>query len=72
MRPPARWPQQAIAVLLIVAAGLFVIGVTSENDSDTHTDEPAAEQGEHNEATESAEASEAEPEAAEGATSEAE
>lgn len=25
-----RWPSQAIAVPLIVAAGLFVIGVTSE------------------------------------------
>ena len=38
-----RWPSRTIAILLIVAAGLFVIGVTGESDSDTHSDEPTAE-----------------------------
>ena len=63
MTLPTRWPQQVIAVLLIVAAGLFVVGVTTEDDNDTHSDEPtveAAEAGEHNEASESAETIEAE------------
>jgi hypothetical protein len=32
MTSSARWPRQAIAVILIVAAGLFVIGATTEND----------------------------------------
>jgi len=66
--PAIRWPRQAIAVLLIVAAGLFVVGVTSEND-DAHSDEPAVEASEHNEATEAAEVREAE--SAERSTSEA-
>jgi hypothetical protein len=35
MTSSARWPQQAIAALLIVAAGLFVNGATAENDNDT-------------------------------------
>jgi hypothetical protein len=69
----ARRPLHAIAVLLVVAAGLFVVGVTSENDNGTHNDEPtpetAAADG-HDEATESAEAIEAEAE--ERSTSEAE
>jgi hypothetical protein len=59
--------------LLIVAAGLFVVGVTSENDNDAHNDEPAADTAAadgHDEATESAEAIEAEAE--ERSTSEAE
>jgi Flp pilus assembly protein TadB len=63
MTLPARWPQQVIAILLIVAAGLFVLGVTAEDDHDTHSDEPtaeAADAGEHNEATGSAETIEAE------------
>jgi hypothetical protein len=70
LTPRTRWPRQAIAILLIVAAGLLVIGVTSEGDDDTHSDEPTAEASEHNEATESAEAIEAE--GAERSTSEAE
>ena len=70
MRPSIRWPSRTIAVLLIVAAGLFVIGVTVERDSDNHSDEPAAETGEHNEANESAESIEAEN--AERASGEAE
>jgi hypothetical protein len=65
-----RVPQRVIAVLLIVAAGLFVIGVAAEDDADTHSDEGTAQAGEHDEATESAEAIEAE--AAERSTSEAE
>jgi hypothetical protein len=63
-------PRRAIAVLLIVAAGLFVVGVTAEDDADTHSDERTAQAGEHDEATESDEAIEAE--AAERSTSEAE
>jgi hypothetical protein len=46
---------RAIAILLAVAAGLFVIAVTSERGKDAHHDEPAAETGAHDEATESAE-----------------
>jgi hypothetical protein len=66
MTLPTRGPQRVIAVLLIVAAGLFVVGMTTEDDNDTHSDEPtaeaaeAAEAGEHNEASESAETIEAE------------
>jgi hypothetical protein len=65
-----RLPQRTIAVLLIVAAGLFVIGVTAEDNTDTHSDEGTAQAGEHGEATESDEAIEAE--AAERSTGEAE
>jgi hypothetical protein len=32
MTPSTRWPCHAIAILLVLAAGLFVIGVTSESD----------------------------------------
>jgi hypothetical protein len=63
MTLPTRWPQQVIAVLLIVAAGLYVVGVTTEDDNDTHSDEPtaeAAQAGERNEGSESAETIEAE------------
>jgi hypothetical protein len=69
----ARWPRHAIAVLLIVAAGLFVVGVNSENDNDVHNDESNAETDAadgHDEATESAKAIAAEAE--ERSTSEAE
>lgn len=62
---------RVIAILLIVAAGLFVIGVTAERDEDTHSDEPTSETAEHDEATESDEGTEtptAEP--AEGETGE--
>lgn len=51
MTLPTRWPQRAIAILLIVAAGLFVLGVTAESN-DSHSDEPAAETVEHNESPE--------------------
>jgi hypothetical protein len=44
-----------IAALLVVSAGLFVIGVTSESDGDTHSDEPSAESTEHSEANETSE-----------------
>jgi Flp pilus assembly protein TadB len=64
-----RWPQQTIAALLIVAAGMFVIGVTSENDN-SHSDELTSEAAEHNQATESHQA--IENEAGERSTSEAE
>jgi hypothetical protein len=48
--------------VLIAAAGLFVVGVSSENDNDVHNDEPAADTAaadEHDEATKSAEVIEA-------------
>jgi hypothetical protein len=67
----ARRAPRVIAMLLIVAAALFVIGVTSERDEDTHSDEPTSETGEHDEATEADEGTEtptAEP--AEGETGE--
>jgi hypothetical protein len=54
----ARQAPRVIAILLIVAAGLFVIGVTSEGNEDTHSDEPTAETGEHDEATEAGEGTE--------------
>jgi hypothetical protein len=69
----ARWPHRAIAALLVAAARLFVVGVTSENDNDVHNDEPAAETiaaDRHDDAAESAEAIDAEAE--ERFTSEAE
>jgi hypothetical protein len=55
---------------MIVAAGLFVIGVTSESDGDTRSEETTAGTTEHNEAAESAEARETE--GAEGSTGEEE
>jgi hypothetical protein len=67
MKLPACRQRQAIAVLLVIAAGLLVIGVTTERDEDTHSDESAAEAAEHNEQDEAAET-----EAAERAESEAE
>jgi Flp pilus assembly protein TadB len=60
MKLPAYRPHQAIAVLLVVAAGLFVIGVTSEGDEDNHNEEPAAETDEHNEQAETGETTETE------------
>ena len=50
------WRPRAIAALLVISAGLFVIGVTSESDGDTHSDEPNAESTEHSEANETSEA----------------
>jgi hypothetical protein len=58
MTLPTRWQRRTIAIVLVVAAGLFVVGVTLESD-DSHGDEPTAETVEHNEARESAEAIEA-------------
>ncbi len=58
MTLPTRWPQRTIAIVMVVAAGLFVVGVTLESD-DSHGDEPTAETVEHNEPREPAEAIEA-------------
>jgi hypothetical protein len=49
MTVPAHRLTRAIAVLLVVAAALFVIGVTSEANSDTHADERAADATAHRE-----------------------
>jgi hypothetical protein len=49
MTLPTRWPQRTIAIVLVVAAGLFAVSVTLESD-DSHGDEPTAETVEHNEA----------------------
>jgi hypothetical protein len=49
MTVPARRRNRAVAVLLVVAAALFVIGVTSEANSDTHADERAADATAHRE-----------------------
>jgi hypothetical protein len=54
MRPPARRPHRAIAVLMVAAVGLFVIGVASESDQDTHNETvtetaETAETDQHNE-----------------------
>jgi hypothetical protein len=54
-------PRRAIALLLIAAAALFVLGVRAEGDEGTHTDEPrgeAAESTEGEEVTEAAEGAE--------------
>ena len=50
-------PRQVIAVLLVVAAARFVLGVRTEGDNDSHTDEPDEpdEQGEASEQREAAE-----------------
>lgn len=50
------WRPRLIAALLVVAAVLFVIGVASEPNKDTHSDEPSAEVTGHSEANETAEA----------------
>lgn len=54
----ARRVPRIIAILLIVAAGLFVIGVTAERDEDTHSDEPTSGTGEHHEGSEADEGTE--------------
>ena len=51
----AGWRPRVIAALLVVAAVLFVIGVTAEFDEDTHSVEPSAEVEKHSEGGESAE-----------------
>jgi hypothetical protein len=60
MRPSSRRLHRVIAILLVIAAGLFVVGVSAERDEDTHHDEPGAEAVEHNEASEMAEGAGAE------------
>jgi di/tricarboxylate transporter len=49
-----------IAALLVVAAVMFVIGVTAEGAEEDHSDEPVAESVEHRETGEAAEREEAE------------
>jgi hypothetical protein len=55
MKPSSRGRHHAIAVLLVIATGLFVVGVSAERDKDTHHDEPGAEAVEHDEANKTAE-----------------
>jgi hypothetical protein len=49
-----------IAALLVVAAVLFVIGVSAETGEDDHSEAPASETVEHSETGEAAESEEAE------------
>jgi hypothetical protein len=50
------WRLRIIAALLVVAAVLFVIGVASEPNEDSHSEEPGGEVAGHPEADETAEA----------------
>jgi len=63
-------PYKAIAILLVVAAGLFVLGVSIERGDGDHHEEPAGETTEHDETNESAEHRASEGEAAQPAGSE--
>jgi hypothetical protein len=72
MRPSSRRLHRVIAILLVIAAGLFVVGVSAERDEDTHHDEPGAEAVEHNEASEMAEGAGAESDKGASAAAEAE
>lgn len=47
------WRPRVIAALLVVAAVLFVIGVTSESEKDMRSDQPSAEVAGHSEGGES-------------------
>jgi hypothetical protein len=52
------WRLRIIAALVVVAAVLFVIGVTAESDGDTHAEEPSGEVAGHSESGESGESAE--------------
>jgi hypothetical protein len=56
MRSPNHRLNHVVAGLLVVSAGLFLVGVAAEPDEDTHIDEPASEAAEHSDDNEAAQA----------------